>query len=213
MATPTSRHLGLLDEAFYAVHPIEKRNTKGTDVSKALLVIDVQIDVVAGNWHRDEKVANIAALVAAAREKRIPVVWIRHSSPVLELGSPGWEIVPELQPAVGEPIVEKRYGDSFEDTDLKQVLDELKATELFLCGANTIACVISTCYGAFVRGYNTTLIGDAHLAGDGEQPPYSIPELGFPTPEQAINLVNGIWSRRSAPGREAKVITTPEFCA
>jgi hypothetical protein len=131
----------------------------------------------------------------------------------LECGSDGWQIVPELVPHDDEPIVEKRYGDSFEDTNLKAVLDNLGATDLYICGANTIACVISTCFGALVRSYNTTLVSDAHLAGAGDKPPYNIPELGFPTPEQAINLINGIWSQRSAPNRSAKVITTAEFAA
>jgi len=170
----------------------------------ALLVIDVQVDVVADDWHRDEVVANIASLVTKARAAGVPVIWVRHSSPMLTMGTDGWQIVPELVPNPGEPIIEKKYGDSFEDTNLKEVLDGLNAKHIVITGADTIACVISTSFGAFVRGYDVTLVSDGHTTAD-------LSAYGLPAPEQAIALINTIWQRRFAPGREANITTAAEL--
>src|SRR5437870_3332742 len=88
----------------------------------ALLVIDMQKGVVGGAHQRDAVVANVGSLVEKARRERIPVVWVQHSDEGLERGSDGWRIVPELIPGAAEPLVEKNYGDSFEDTNLEAVL-------------------------------------------------------------------------------------------
>jgi isochorismate hydrolase len=90
----------------------------------ALLVIDVQNGVVAAAVKRGEVIANIAALVGKARATGVPVIWVQHSDEHLPLGSPEWKYVPELVQERGEPVVHKHYGDSFEDTDLEQVLAE-----------------------------------------------------------------------------------------
>src|SRR4029077_10908884 len=87
-----------------------------------LLVIDVQNCVVEGAHQRDTVVANIAGLVDQARREDIPVVWVQHSDDEIVRGSDGWRIVPELTPGDTEPLVEKNYGDSFEDTTLENVL-------------------------------------------------------------------------------------------
>src|SRR5580698_938235 len=92
----------------------------------ALLVVDVQNGVVAGAHERDAVVANVGSLVEKARQEEIPVVWVQHSDGGgLAKGSDGWRIVPELAPDDSEPLVEKIYGDSFEDTNLEAVLAEL----------------------------------------------------------------------------------------
>ena len=87
----------------------------------ALLVIDVQQGAVDGGHQRDEVVANIGSLVEKARRERIPVVWVQHFDEDLVRGSEEWRIVPELAPGDQEPLVEKNYGDSFEDTTLETV--------------------------------------------------------------------------------------------
>src|SRR4051794_41187451 len=90
----------------------------------ALLVIDVQQGVVAAAHERDTVVANIAALVDRAHAEGVPVVWVQHSDEGLETGSDDWQYVPELPRRDSEPLVHKNYGDSFEATDLEQVLAE-----------------------------------------------------------------------------------------
>src|SRR5579884_804644 len=105
----------------------------------AMLVIDVQNGVVAGAHQRDAVVATVAGLVERARREDVPVVWVQHHDGGLERGSEAWRIVPELTPAAGEPLIEKSYGDSFEDTNLESVLSDLGVGRLIVTGAQTDA--------------------------------------------------------------------------
>ncbi len=132
----------------------------------ALLVIDVQNGVVGGEYERDAVVANVGAVVQKARAAEVPVVWVQHSSDNLAEGSERWKIVPELSPDESEPLVQKRYPDSFEETTLESVLDELTVGRLVVVGAQTDECVRSTLHGALVRGYDAMLVSDAHTTED-----------------------------------------------
>src|SRR2546421_10941009 len=128
----------------------------------ALLVIDVQNGVVEGAHQRDEVVANVASLVEKARRERVPVVWVQHSDKGLPRGSDKWRIVPELSPGEAEPLVEKNYGDSFENTTLEAVLSGLRLGGPRVVGGPADMCVRSPLHGALVRGYDATPVKDAH---------------------------------------------------
>jgi nicotinamidase-related amidase len=169
----------------------------------ALLVIDVQREVVAEAYERDKVVANIAGLVERAREDGVPVVWVQHSAEDLVPGSEDWQIVPELEPRDAEPVVGKRYGDAFEDTTLETVLAGLGAGRLIVTGAETDACVRSTLHGAFTRGYDATLVADAHTTGD--RSPW-----GAPPPDLVIAHTNLYWSHQAAPGRTAGTVAAAD---
>ena len=168
----------------------------------ALLVVDVQNGVVGEAYRRDAVVANIGRMVARARQEQVPVVWVQHSADdELIAGSQDWQIVPELAPEDSEPVIGKRYGDSFEDTDLETVLAGLGVGRLVVTGAETDACVRSTLHGAFTRGYDATLVSDAHTAGDKTG-------WGAPPVDQVIAHTNLYWSFQAAPGRTAGTVET-----
>lgn len=164
-----------------------------------LLVVDVQNDVVREAYARDAVVGRIHDLVDRARRADVPVVWVQYRDAELSPDSEGWRIVPELAPDAAEPIVHKEYGDAFEGTDLADVLTRLGVGRLVVAGAETDACIRSTIHGAFTRGYDTTLVGDAHTAGD--KTPW-----GAPPVDQVIAHTNLYWSFQSAPGRSAAVV-------
>ncbi|MFF1453686.1 isochorismatase family protein [Streptomyces sp. NPDC058274] len=169
----------------------------------ALLVVDVQMSVVEGAHQRDVVVANVASLVERARREGVPVVWVQHSDEGLTRGSDDWRIVPELTPQEAEPLVEKNYGDSFEDTILETVLSGLGVGRLVVAGAETDACIRSTLHGAFARGYDATLVSDAHTAGDKTA-------WGAPPPDQVIAHTNLYWTYQTAPGRTAGTAETKD---
>ena len=110
--------------------------------------------------------ARIATLVDKAREAGVPVVWVQDTGQDRTPGSEPWQIVPELKPLEWEPAVQKAYGDAFEDTELEDVLAARGVGRVFVAGAQTDACVRSTLHGAFVRGYDTILVSDAHTTED-----------------------------------------------
>jgi nicotinamidase-related amidase len=187
--------------------PSEKKGRPVTTLENrpktALLVIDVQNGVVEGATARDAVVANINSLVERARQEEVPVVWVQHSSEELVRESDAWRIVPELTPDEAEPLVEKIYGDSFEDTVLETVLSGLGVGRLVVVGAQTDACVRSTLHGAFARGYDATLVSDAHTTED-------LTAWGAPPPEQVIAHTNLYWTHQTAPGRTAGTVETKD---
>jgi nicotinamidase-related amidase len=170
----------------------------------ALLVVDVQNGAVARAHERDAVVANVGSLVEKARRERVPVVWVQHSDDQLAKGSDDWRIVPELAPVDAEPLVEKTYADSFEDTDLETVLSGLGVGRLVVVGAQTDECIRSTLHGAIVRGYDATLVSDAHTTEDQT-------EWGAPPPDQVIAHTNMYWTYHQAPGRTAGTVETKDL--
>ena len=170
----------------------------------ALLIVDVQRDVVANAHDRDGVIANINAVLAKARDAAVPVIWIQHADDGLPEGSDGWQYVDELQRAESEPLVHKHYGDSFEETELESLLAEHKVGRLVVTGAQTDACVRSTLHGALVRGYDATLVADAHTTDDPSQ-------WGLPlNAEQVIAHTNSYWSQAASPGRVGGTVSTAE---
>jgi nicotinamidase-related amidase len=167
----------------------------------ALLVIDVQTGVVKRAHMRDAVVANVGTLVNRARRSLIPVIWVRHSDEHLPKGSDDWQIVPELVPAETEALVDKNYGDAFENTNLDTLLSGMRVGKLFVAGAQTDACIRSTIHGAFVRGYDVTLVSDAHTTEDRTA-------WGAPPPGQIIAFTNLYWTYQTAPGRTAGTMDT-----
>lgn len=171
--------------------------------STALLVIDMQNAVIATSPDRDAVVANISTLVERARRDEVPVIWIQHEDEELVRDSEGWRYVPELVRLETEPLVHKAYGDSFEATDLETVLADRRVGRLIVTGAQTDACVRSTLHGALVRGYDVTLVSDAHTTED-------LTAYGAPRPEQVIAHTNLYWGFQSAPGRDAGTAPTAD---
>jgi len=169
----------------------------------ALVVVDVQNDVLAGTHARDVVVANVGSLVEKARREQVPVVWIQHSDEHIVRGSDGWQFVPKLAPGEAEPLVEKHYADAFESTTLEAVLSGLAVGRLVLAGAQTDECIRSTLHGAVVRGYDATLVSDAHTTEDQT-------EWGAPPPAQVIAHTNLYWTSHAAPGRTTGTVAASD---
>ena len=169
----------------------------------ALVVIDVQQGVVTGAHQRDAVVANIGNLVDRARDAGVPVVWVAHSDDDMPRDGDDWQYVPELVRQEQEPLVHKSHGDSFEGTDLEAVLASAGVGRLVVAGAESDACIRSTIHGAFTRGYDVTLVGDAHTAGDKSA-------WGAPPVDQVIAHTNLYWRFQTAPGRTAEVQHTED---
>jgi nicotinamidase-related amidase len=169
----------------------------------ALLVVDVQKGVVAGATRREEVIGNVVALVERARSEAVAVVWVQHNDDDLVRGSDAWQYVDELRRGDAEQLVEKQYGDSFEDTRLESLLADLGVGRLVVVGAQTDMCIRSTLHGALARGYDALLVSDAHTTED-------LTEYGAPTPEEVIAHTNLYWGFQRAPGRTADVASTAQ---
>ena len=180
--------------------------TLGRDKS-ALLVIDVQNQVVEGAYNKDQVISNINSAVEKARAAGVPVVWVQHSDDWMAIGSDDWQIVPELQPANGEAKVGKLYRNSFEATELESVLERLEVGHVYVCGAQTNNCVRFTSHGALDRGYDVTLLKDAHTTTD-----YTSGGAVVPA-EVLVRDLNASFSEEELPGRLANAVTVFELFA
>lgn len=137
-----------------------------------MLIVDVQVGVMRTAWDAPRIIANINTAVEHARSQGVPVVWVQHSDEELVHGSLDWQLMPELHPAEGDLFIEKNFNSSFEQTPLEETLAALGVTHIVLAGAATNWCIRATAYAALDRGYDLTLIQDAHTTepidlGDG----------------------------------------------
>ncbi|NGN69383.1 isochorismatase family protein [Streptomyces sp. A7024] len=165
-----------------------------------VLVIDAQNGVLAGMHDREAVVGNIALLVERARAAGAPVVWIQDHGDGRAKDSEPWQLAPPLAPVESEPRVDKVYPDSFDDSGLEPVLAALGAGRLVVAGAATDQCIRSTLHGALVRGYDVTLVSDAHTTGD-------LTAYGAPPAAEIIVHTNLYWTYQTAPGRTAGTAT------
>ena len=134
--------------------------------SPVLMIVDMQVGVLANTWEPGRVIENTVLAVDRARAARVPVVWVQHSNDDLPENSAAWQLAPGLIPAEGEKQVHKRFNSSFEQTNLEQIMAELQVNHVVLAGAATNWCIRATAYGALERGYDLTLIGDAHTTED-----------------------------------------------
>ncbi|HEY3293544.1 MAG TPA: cysteine hydrolase family protein [Candidatus Nanopelagicaceae bacterium] len=172
---------------------------------KALLVIDVQNDVVAEAHRRAEVIGNINTLVAKARDAEIPVIWVQHSDDYMEIGSDAWQIVSELRPMTNEPLIRKKFRSSFEETTLDETLAKLGVGHLVISGAQTDYCVRHTSHAALERGYDVTLVEDAHTTSDGQW------DSGPLLASSIIDEMNRSFQEYELPGRSANITPTAEI--
>ena len=179
--------------------------SKFSDRTKsALLVIDVQVGVVGEAYERDAKIANISKAIDKARAAAIPVIWVQHSDEGLVLESADWEIVPELTPLPSEPKVRKIYRSSFEETNLEEILQDLGVSHLYVCGAESNNCLRHTSHTALDKGYDVTLISDAHTTTGFDWNGYIV-DAARVIDEQNTNFMD-----YSLPGRSARAVSVAE---
>jgi nicotinamidase-related amidase len=157
-------------------------------------------------WDTSRIIKNIILAVEKARSKGIKVIWVRHSDNDLIYGSPDWQLVPELSPAEGEIHIHKQFNSSFEQTSLEETLVRLGATHIVLAGAQTNWCIRATAHAALDRGYDLTLIKDAHTTNTIEFENGAIIEAS-----DIILELNNAMKWLSYPGRSNNIASADEI--
>ncbi|HVW52642.1 MAG TPA: cysteine hydrolase family protein [Trinickia sp.] len=181
----------------------------------AVIVIDMQRRLLAGDGspefgaaHRvPQVIAGINRLTSAARAAGAPVCFVQHEGEGLANGTAGWQLHEGLETDLARDwFVEKRVGDSFQDTPLKSRLDAEGVTRLLACGYASQYCVDTTARRAALLGFETTVVADLHTT----QPQGSLSAADI------IAHRNEVWATSSLSGnriavRELADILTKEF--
>ena len=152
-----------------------------------MLVIDMLNDFL-DNWaatRRNQLCASTNELVGLIRDHRHPVLWVRQefapdlsdAFPEMRLkgirttirGTPGCEIVPELEVAPADHVVTKKRYSAFYGTELDSLLERLGPRALILAGINTSSCVLCCAFEATNRDFRVVIAADAVDSMDGEE--------------------------------------------
>jgi nicotinamidase-related amidase len=146
----------------------------------ALIVVDVQRafdewEAAGKRRNNPQAVARIVDLLAAFRDRRAPIVHIRHqgtrpNSSFLP-GSSGFAVKDEAGERAGEPVIVKKVNSAFIGTDLESRLRGAGIMRLVICGATTNHCVETTTRMAGNLGFDARLVRDATWTFDRVGPP------------------------------------------
>jgi nicotinamidase-related amidase len=171
----------------------------------ALIVIDVQESALRGCPNVNEVIANINQLVRRGRAAGSPVIFVQHddaSDPDMAMGSAGWQLSPALDRVDTDTVMPKTFRDAFAATDLEDLLARAGSRRLVLVGVHSDFCVITTALSAVQRGYDITLVSDAHTAQTAEL------QSGSIAGPLLIDLVNTRIATLRSPGRVIEVLPT-----
>jgi nicotinamidase-related amidase len=139
-------------------------------MTTALVLVDIQNDYFPGGnmalEGMDAAAANAARLLAGFRERGLPVIHVRHLSvrpgaTFFVPGTPGANLHASVNPAAGEPIVEKNFPNSFRGTGLLEQLRGANADGVVIVGAMSHMCIDATTRAAFDHGFKCTVAADA----------------------------------------------------
>jgi nicotinamidase-related amidase len=144
----------------------------GNDVSRLAAIVPTVAALIglfrANGWPvihtRENHAADLSDCPPAKRDRGNPKLRIGDAGPmgrILVRGEPGADILPELAPAPGEPVIDKPGKGAFHATPLSSVLAEAGVTHLVFAGVTTEVCVQTTMREANDRGFTNLLIEDA----------------------------------------------------
>ncbi|MEV0948625.1 isochorismatase family cysteine hydrolase [Rhodococcus sp. NPDC049939] len=149
----------------------------------ALLVIDMQKESKYGIEHMQEAVDSAESVIGICRSLSVPVIYTRHVSRVDGAGlinneilddsgkpvfyrsdTENLEVIDQLEPRVGEVVIDKYRWSGFHETSLDLILRTQKIETVIVVGFTTDCCVLTTVFDAFSRNYNVVLVKDACAA-------------------------------------------------
>ena len=163
-----------------------------------VVVVDMQNGVFkTPRFDREGRVAAINQLIAAADR----TIFIQHLDDDMQPGTDAWQILPELHQPPGAHYINKEACDSFWNTELDALLQQLNATSFVICGCATDYCVDTTIKVGSSKGYMISVAADAHTTSNRR----------WATAEQLIEQHNEVWANLILPGNKVQVASTTDI--
>ena len=157
---------------FGALNLAEGQNADKEKISPALLVIDVQKAFIGmmDQTSIDESIVYINAYIESFNQLDFPVIYIYHANENqgVAIGSEGYKYIDKIPVPDDAIIVNKKYMNAFNKTELDKILKELKCNTLFLCGLSAAGCVYGTWVGGLDLDYETYVLQQAVMSHDTE---------------------------------------------
>jgi nicotinamidase-related amidase len=144
----------------------------GTGMRTAMLVIDLQCGSVCDSNPKHDSDGLVRRLNGLARRVRRGdgiVIFVQQDGPKGDdhyPGTPGWELLPDLDVREEDIVIRKTCCDAFLGTELTEILDAHGAENLIITGCSTDFCVDTTVRSALGRGYRTFVPVDGHTTSD-----------------------------------------------
>lgn len=145
------------------------------DKNTALILIDVQQGITEENYGErfgGDVEVNLLRLLAAWREREMPIYHVQHSSTMpnspLRPERSGFAFKTGFEPADGEPHFVKHVNSAFVGTDLEEQLHQAKIEKVVMGGLVTNHCVSTSVRMAANLGFETYLVKDGTAAFAGE---------------------------------------------
>lgn len=158
---------------------------------QALLVIDLQNGVCYGQnelFDLEPLLAKVNQRIADYRRQQLPIIFIQHEDEELVKGCESWQLVPQLKNLPEDYYVGKTHANSFYQTNLQELLQELAIKNLEIVGAQTQYCVDSTI--KFAHGLGYTLFLQRNGTSTLDNP--------FMTAATTIAFYEDLWDQRFA---------------
>ena len=193
----------------------------------ALVVYDMQVGVLGQIADGDRVLGNVLRLLDAARGAGVRTVFMRHyfmptalqgvyqlrqakvwerkeraadTTPLIPHGSPGFQLVPELEPRESEPVIDKITMSAFEGTPLDIVLRDCGVRAFVIAGVALEVGIEPTVRHSADLGYVPIVVRDACGAGNEEAGARSLEALRF-AGDAMIATTDEVCAALSASGR------------
>lgn len=124
--------------------------------------------------------------IAKYKEHQKAVIFVQHNDEELVVGTTPWEILKELEPERATYFIQKKYPNSFFDTNLDQLLTSIETKSIEVCGAQTEYCVDTTIKVAHGLGYKVRMKKGLSTTVDNQ----------FMNAKATIDFYEGIWNKR-----------------
>ena len=131
---------------------------------KALILIDIQNGLTKKKTLYNESIFfdTINSLIKSYRDSDFKIIFVQHNNNQLKNGFSDWEIDNRIDKHENDCVIQKKHGNAFQDTALKEILTDFGISSITVGGLVSYGCVKATCLGGLSEGFEVSLLKNGH---------------------------------------------------